>query len=153
MMVDILVDAEQVRVIKEALHVSAAPKSAVCRENEQNTIMDFCKKCVKQEKPGSMYISGCPGTGKSLSIELLREILVNWADEVPIGTLVKLFAIKSTFSFPVHLFCVSEANSLVSSQNQEQMQPPDILSMNCMFLAQTTEIFSKVHQFFRLFYL
>ncbi|XP_075519576.1 cell division control protein 6 homolog B-like isoform X1 [Primulina tabacum] len=100
-------DVEQVRVIKEALHVSAAPKSAVCRENELNTILDFCKKCVKQEKPGSIYISGCPGTGKSLSIELLGQILVNWA-------------------------------------NEEQMQPPDILSMNCMFLAQTTEIFSKI---------
>ncbi|XP_073058746.1 cell division control protein 6 homolog B-like isoform X3 [Primulina eburnea] len=100
-------DVEQVRVVNEALHVSTAPKIAVCRENEQSMILDFCKKCVKQEKAGSMYISGCPGTGKSLSVEIVKETLVNWA-------------------------------------NEEQIQPPDILSMNCMFHAQTTEIFSKV---------
>ncbi|XP_073146377.1 cell division control protein 6 homolog B-like [Henckelia pumila] len=100
-------DVEQVRVVNEALHVSSAPKIAVCRENEQSMILDFCKKCVKQEKAGSMYISGCPGTGKSLSVEIIKEILVDWT-------------------------------------NEEQIQPPDILSMNCMFHAQTTEIFSKI---------
>ncbi|KZV25681.1 cell division control protein 6 [Dorcoceras hygrometricum] len=100
-------DVEQVRAVNDALHVSTAPKSVVCRENEQNMILDFCKKCVKQEKAGSMYISGSPGTGKSLSVETIKEILVNWA-------------------------------------NEERLQPPDILSMNCMFHAQTTEIFSKI---------
>ncbi|KAG8379273.1 hypothetical protein BUALT_Bualt07G0071400 [Buddleja alternifolia] len=102
-----LVDAEQMRAVKETLHVSTAPTTVVCREDEQNRILDFCKKCVKQEKAGSLYICGCPGTGKSLSMEKVKEILINWT-------------------------------------NEEDIQPPDILSINCTSLANTTEIFSKI---------
>ncbi|KAL0442142.1 UNVERIFIED_CONTAM: Cell division control protein 6B [Sesamum radiatum] len=76
------VDVEQLRAVKEALHVSTAPTTVVCREDEQNRILDFCKKCVQQEKAGSLYVCGCPGTGKSLSMEKVKEILVNWANEI-----------------------------------------------------------------------
>ncbi|KAK6148602.1 hypothetical protein DH2020_019514 [Rehmannia glutinosa] len=98
---------EQLRAVKEALHVSTAPKSVVCRENEQNKILDFCKDCIKQEKAGSLYMCGCPGTGKSLSMEKVKEILVNWA-------------------------------------NEDGVQPPDMLSINCTSLVNTSEIFSKI---------
>ncbi|KAK6123101.1 hypothetical protein DH2020_043162 [Rehmannia glutinosa] len=100
-------DVEQLRAVKEALHVSTAPKSVVCRENEQNKILDFCKDCIKQEKAGSLYMCGCPGTGKSLSMEKVKEILVNWA-------------------------------------NEDGVQPPDMLSINCTSLVNTSEIFSKI---------
>ncbi|KAL0355408.1 UNVERIFIED_CONTAM: Cell division control protein 6B [Sesamum radiatum] len=76
------VDVGQLRAVKEALHVSTAPTTVVCREDEQNRISDFCKKCVQQEKAGSLYVCGCPGTGKSLSMEKVKEILVNWANEI-----------------------------------------------------------------------
>ncbi|KAE8705617.1 Cell division control protein 6-like protein [Hibiscus syriacus] len=62
-------DVEQIRVVKESLHVSTAPSTVVCREDEQEKVLDFCKTCVKQEKAESLYVCGCPGTGKSLSME------------------------------------------------------------------------------------
>ncbi|KAL1566365.1 AAA ATPase [Salvia divinorum] len=71
----------QLRAVNETLHVSTAPASVVCRENEQNRILDFCKKCVKEEKAGSLYVCGCPGTGKTLSMEKVKVMLVDWANK------------------------------------------------------------------------
>lgn len=73
---------EQLCAVKEALHVSTAPTTVVCREDEQNKILQFCKECVELEKAGSLYVCGCPGTGKSLSMEKVKEDIVNWAKEV-----------------------------------------------------------------------
>jgi len=75
-------DAEQMRAVKEALHVSTAPSTIVCREEEQRRVLEFCKACVEQEKAGSLYVCGCPGTGKSLSMEKVKQLLVDWAKEV-----------------------------------------------------------------------
>ncbi|KAE9615151.1 putative Cell division protein Cdc6/18 [Lupinus albus] len=74
-------DGEQLRVVKEALHVSTEPSRIACREDEQNTVLEFCKACVEQEKAGSLYICGCPGTGKSLTMERVKGLLLNWATE------------------------------------------------------------------------
>ncbi|XP_042040624.1 cell division control protein 6 homolog B-like [Salvia splendens] len=71
----------QLRAVNEALHLSTAPPNVVCRENEQNRILDFCKKCVKEEKAGSLYVCGCPGTGKTLSMEKIKVMLVDWANK------------------------------------------------------------------------
>lgn len=68
--------------LKEALHVSMAPSSAVCREEEQKRVFEFCKGRVEQEKAGSLYVCGCPGTGKTLSIGKVKEELVAWAKDV-----------------------------------------------------------------------
>ncbi|XP_022753801.1 cell division control protein 6 homolog B-like [Durio zibethinus] len=72
-------DVEQMRAVKEALHVSTAPSTVVCRENEQKRILEFCKACVEQEKAGSLYLCGCPGTGKSLSMEKVKQQVIDWA--------------------------------------------------------------------------
>ncbi|KAK4271151.1 hypothetical protein QN277_019887 [Acacia crassicarpa] len=74
-------DGEQVRTVKEALHVSTAPSTIVCREDEQNMVFEFCKSCVEHKKAGSIYICGCPGTGKSLSMEKVKKLLVDWAKQ------------------------------------------------------------------------
>ncbi|KAG6792785.1 hypothetical protein POTOM_001943 [Populus tomentosa] len=74
-------DVKQVSAVKEVLHVSTAPSSAVCREDEQKRVFDFCKACIEQEKAGSLYVCGCPGTGKSLSMEKVKQCLVDWAKE------------------------------------------------------------------------
>ncbi|KAF7816090.1 cell division control protein 6-like protein B-like [Senna tora] len=100
-------DGEQIRVAKEALHVSTAPPSVVCREDEQNMVFEFCKSCIEHEKAGSLYICGCPGTGKSLSMEKVKELLVNWT-------------------------------------TQAGLMQPDVLSLNCTSLANTSDIFSKI---------
>ncbi|KAI3507880.1 hypothetical protein L1887_22875 [Cichorium endivia] len=74
-------DSEQLSAVKEALHVSTAPSMTVCREDEQKRIVEFCKQCVEQDKAGSLYVCGCPGTGKSLSMENVKGSLAVWAKE------------------------------------------------------------------------
>ncbi|XP_020963417.1 cell division control protein 6 homolog B [Arachis ipaensis] len=102
-----LKDGEQLRVVKEALHLATAPSAVVCREEEQDMVLGFCKSCIEHEKAGSLYICGCPGTGKSLSMEKVKEALLNWAKEG---------------GFPL----------------------PDVLSVNCTSLANTSDIFTKI---------
>ncbi|XP_039012718.1 cell division control protein 6 homolog B-like [Hibiscus syriacus] len=72
-------DVEQMGAVKESLHVSTAPSTVVCREDEQKRVLDFCKTCVEQEKAGSLYACGCPGTGKSLSMEKVKQQVIDWA--------------------------------------------------------------------------
>ncbi|XP_021278639.1 cell division control protein 6 homolog B-like [Herrania umbratica] len=72
-------DVEHMRAVKEALHVSTAPSTIVCREDEQKRVLEFCKACVEQEKAGSLYVCGCPGTGKSLSMEKVKQQVIDWA--------------------------------------------------------------------------
>jgi cell division control protein 6 len=70
------------RAVKEALHVATVPSSElVCRDNELRRVLELCKACVEQEKAGSLYVCGCPGTGKTLSINKIKDSLVCWADE------------------------------------------------------------------------
>ncbi|KAG6408172.1 hypothetical protein SASPL_131176 [Salvia splendens] len=54
----IMTEETQLRGVNEALHLSTTPTNVVCRENEQNRILDFCKKCIKEEKDGSLYVLG-----------------------------------------------------------------------------------------------
>ncbi|KAJ4700935.1 Cell division control protein [Melia azedarach] len=100
-------DVKQMSAVKEALHVSTAPSTVVCRDNEQKRVLEFCKKHLEEEKAGSLYVCGCPGTGKSLSLEKVRQSLFDWSKEAG-------------------------------------LQPPDLLSMNCTSLINTSEIFSKI---------
>lgn len=36
---------------------------------------------MEHEKSGSLYVCGCPGTGKSLSMEKVKEQLNAWVKE------------------------------------------------------------------------
>ncbi|KAK7272475.1 hypothetical protein RJT34_29091 [Clitoria ternatea] len=104
---DEIVDGEQLKMVKLALHLSTVPSTVACREEEQNVVFEFCKGCAEHQKAGSLYISGCPGTGKSLSMEKVKGCLLNWATEE---------------GFPL----------------------PDVLSVNCTSLVNTSDIFSKI---------
>ncbi|KAI3760417.1 hypothetical protein L1987_50812 [Smallanthus sonchifolius] len=88
-------DSEQLSAVKEALHVSTAPSMIVCREDEQKRIVEFCRQSLEQEKAGSLYICGCPGTGKSLSMENVKGCLAVWAKETG-GQLPDNLAINCT---------------------------------------------------------
>ncbi|KAG4969803.1 hypothetical protein JHK85_036224 [Glycine max] len=51
-----------------ALHLSTA-LSFVCREEEKNMVLEFCKGCIEHQKAGNLYIYRFPEIGKSLSME------------------------------------------------------------------------------------
>lgn len=70
------------RAAKEALHVSNAPSTVVCREDEQRSVFEFVKGCIDQQKAASLYICGCPGTGKSLSMEKVIQQVGDWTKQV-----------------------------------------------------------------------
>ncbi|KAF3787946.1 Cell division control 6-like protein B [Nymphaea thermarum] len=75
------VDCSHLNAVKEALHVSTVPADLTCREEEQEQVLGFCKKCIQQEKSGSLYVSGSPGTGKSLVMEKVKCLAADWAKE------------------------------------------------------------------------
>uniref|UniRef100_A0A0E0N557 Cdc6 C-terminal domain-containing protein n=1 Tax=Oryza rufipogon TaxID=4529 RepID=A0A0E0N557_ORYRU len=80
-------DPAQMQVVKEALHVATVPSCGlVCRDDEQSRVLEFCKGCVEQERSGSLYVCGCPGTGKTLSINKVKESVARWADETGMET-------------------------------------------------------------------
>ncbi|KAL0915189.1 hypothetical protein M5K25_015589 [Dendrobium thyrsiflorum] len=76
--------------VKQALHVATVPSSVVCREVEKKSVLEFCKACIEQEKAGSIYVCGCPGTGKTLSINKVKEQLLSWSKEVGLQPLESL---------------------------------------------------------------
>lgn len=80
----VYIDEDQMRAVKEALHVSKAPSTIVCREDEHRRVFEFVKGCLDQQKAGSLYICGCPGTGKSLSIEKVVKQVGDWSKQVAV---------------------------------------------------------------------
>lgn len=80
----VYIDEEQMRAVKEALHVSKAPSTIVCREDEHRRVFEFVKCCLDQQKAGSLYICGCPGTGKSLSMEKVVKQVGDWSKQVAV---------------------------------------------------------------------
>ncbi|CAL9097343.1 unnamed protein product [Musa acuminata var. zebrina] len=74
-------DPAQMQAAKQALHLATPPANVVCREVEQKRVIDFCKACIQQSKAGSLYVCGCPGTGKTLSIGKVQEHLLVWSKE------------------------------------------------------------------------
>ncbi|KAG6929785.1 cell division cycle 6 [Chelydra serpentina] len=65
--------------VKSVLH-TAVPDRLLAREKETDAIRRFLKEHVCGEKPGSLYISGAPGTGKTAC---LSRILQDFQNELP----------------------------------------------------------------------
>lgn len=57
-------DKSRFQSVKQALH-TAIPERLLSREAEQASIRSFLQDKVLQGVPGSLYISGAPGTGKT----------------------------------------------------------------------------------------
>lgn len=51
-------------MVRRALH-SSHPENLLCREDEIVEISSFLQSHLTKGKPGSLYISGAPGTGKT----------------------------------------------------------------------------------------
>ncbi|XP_078080227.1 cell division control protein 6 homolog [Mustelus asterias] len=54
---------------------TAIPERLLARESETEAISQFIVGCVSEKKPGSLYVSGAPGTGKTACVERLIEDL------------------------------------------------------------------------------
>ncbi|OVA13835.1 CDC6 [Macleaya cordata] len=96
---------EQMSAVKEVLHLSTAPSAIVCREEEQKSVLDFCKACIEQDRAGSLYVCGCPGTGKTLSVEKVKQLLVGWVKEVGVQLPDVLTLNCTTLTNTKEIFC------------------------------------------------
>lgn len=62
--------------MKQALH-TAVPERLLSRDAERTTIRSFLQETVLQRLPGSLYVSGAPGTGKTACLNcVLQEMKV-----------------------------------------------------------------------------
>ncbi|CAH3024145.1 unnamed protein product [Porites evermanni] len=71
-------DGHQYSKVRRALH-SSHPDNLLCREKEIAEIRSFLHNHLPKGKPGSLYISGAPGTGKTacltrIMLEMKAEI-------------------------------------------------------------------------------
>ncbi|XP_074783226.1 cell division control protein 6 homolog [Athene noctua] len=64
--------------VKRVLH-AAVPDRLHARERETGVIRQFLREHVRGRRPGSLYISGAPGTGKTAS---LSRVLLDCKDEL-----------------------------------------------------------------------
>ena len=63
--------------MRRALH-SSHPDNLICREKEIAEIRSFLHNHLPKGKPGSLYISGAPGTGKTACLtRIMLEMKVN----------------------------------------------------------------------------
>lgn len=76
-------DFDGTAAVKKSLHGSL-PSTMLCREEQLATLTAYITSHLSNKKPGSLYISGAPGTGKTAclshilnnSTELLKSISV-----------------------------------------------------------------------------
>lgn len=122
--------------------MSKAPSTVVCREDEQRRVLEFVKGCMEQKKAGSLYICGCPGTGKSLSMEKIRQQADDWAQQVIILVLCVSSGLGDSIS--VNLSIEKTDIHFIHGFFQEGLPCLETVSINCTSLTKTTDIFSKV---------
>ena len=63
---------KQYGLIRQQLHASV-PERMLCREKETSIISNFIEKGIKGKKCGSLYVSGAPGTGKTVCLNKVLE--------------------------------------------------------------------------------
>ncbi|ERN09736.1 cell division control protein 6 homolog B [Amborella trichopoda] len=126
-------DPAQLQLVKTALHVSMAPGLMICREEEQDKIFGFCQDCINQEKAGSLYISGCPGTGKTLLMEKMKDLSGVWAKDAGHSP-PDLFAINCT-----SLAKTSDIFNKILDKHQGRKK----LNSSCSPLQQLQKLFSS----------
>ena len=64
--------------VKKSLH-NSLPSTMFCREEQLATLTEYLTSHINEKRPGSLYISGAPGTGKTAC---LSHILDNSPDLV-----------------------------------------------------------------------
>ncbi|WOK94826.1 cell division control protein [Canna indica] len=129
-------DPIQMQAVKQALHVATQPDIVVCREEEQNSVLEFCKSCIQQNKAGSLYVCGCPGTGKTLSIGKVQGQLLEWSKEIGLHS-PDVLTINCTY-----LTKTSE----IFNKMLTRLQPSKKITTNLLPLQHLQKIFSQKSQ-------
>lgn len=106
--------------MKRALH-TAIPERLLSREAEQASIRRFLQEKVLQRRPGSLYISGAPGTGKTACLNCVLQ-------EMKVSAEVRLLLVQEPLGFhPVRL--------------QGELSGVQTVMVNCMSLRSSHAIF------------
>jgi cell division control protein 6 len=78
----------------------------VGREKQMEQMLSFCKKCVNAGKGGSMYISGAPGVGKTLTMHTMQRLLKRW--QFTVGKTSRIVMINAMqLNDPEHIFTMA----------------------------------------------
>lgn len=115
-------DSCHIQAVKSALHLSTVPVNMLCRDIEQGKVFEFCKRHLLQQQPGSLYICGCPGTGKSLLVEKVKLLAGEWAKEGALPAPEILSFNSTSFTNPSDIFerifvhLSTQGNSIKSSK-------------------------------------
>lgn len=73
--------------VKRVLH-AAVPDRLHARERETGVIQQFLREHICGRRPGSLYISGAPGTGKTACLSrVLLDCQVRWPGDPLMGVL------------------------------------------------------------------
>ena len=71
-------DTRAVSTLKAAMHTSATPEETRCRDIERAKVIDLIQGCLRDHKPGSLYLAGLPGTGKTLTLKDVQKTTEKW---------------------------------------------------------------------------
>jgi Cdc6-like AAA superfamily ATPase len=80
------------------LNTAATVSTSVvlCRDEERNRVVNFCRDRLQAGVPGSMYVSGVPGTGKSLTLRALEAAASTWGSPPPLVAYVNCMGLPDT---------------------------------------------------------
>ena len=71
-------DTKDVTMLKAAMHTGAVPEQTRCRDDERAKVIDLIQGCLRDHKPGSLYLAGLPGTGKTLTLKDVQRTTERW---------------------------------------------------------------------------
>ncbi|KAG2265003.1 hypothetical protein Bca52824_072082 [Brassica carinata] len=87
-------DDDQMKAVKEALHASRHHQLLFAVRTSKD----------EQKKAGSLYICGCPGTGKSLSMEKVRQHAQDWAKQEGLPCLETVYVNCTSLTKTIDIF-------------------------------------------------
>ena len=128
--IDIIIDyllflffkGHQYSKVRRALH-SSHPDNLLCREKEIADIRSFLHNHLPKGKPGSLYISGAPGTGKTACLtRIMLEMKVNEM------TMIKAKSLDDSLKF-IRLLRV-----VFSSQQRREWWRLEVIGWNSGYL-------------------
>lgn len=111
--------------MKQALHTSL-PQRLLSRDGEQAAIRSFLHETLLQKQPGSLYISGAPGTGKTACVKcVLKDMKVR----------------KPAVSLHRHTVAAVDVNASCASF-QHDLNTVQTVIINCMSVRSSLSIFA-----------